>query len=299
MTEIDGTASGQAGTFSSEDTDETAARRTARASLAGQQYRLAPVRIEPEHGHEYALATGDDPEYYAGQGIAPPLLAVRFVAPLWRAVYQDPRLRTSDQLVLHAEQRMLFLADLRLGERVTVEGGVSAVIGFGLGDAALIHSRLLDAAGQVIVSMECTLAMQRGSGLPPGRRGAVAPATGAEVYAAIRRFGEDAPARYAAAAADYNPLHLDDDAARAAGHPGRILHGMCTLASGVAALSPARLGCLGARLRYVRARFTRPVRPGDTVLYRARATTSPVTFAMGATESGRAVLKGGLLRFSL
>jgi acyl dehydratase len=278
---------------------DVAARRAARASLAGQHYRLDPVRVEPEHAHDYALATGDNPEYYAGQGIAPPLLAVRFVAPLWRAVYQDPRLQTGDRFVLHAEQRMLFADDLRLGERVTVDGGVTAVIGFGLGDAALIRSRLLDSAGRVVMSMECTLAIRGGSGLPPWRRAGAAPAIGAEVCTATRRFDDDAPARYADAADDHNPLHLDDAAAQAAGHPGRIVHGMCTLASGVAALSAARLGCPGARLRYVRARFTRPVRPGDEVIYRARATASPVTFAMGAAESGRAVLKSGLLRFSL
>lgn len=36
--------------------------------------------------------------------------------------------------------------------------------------------------------------------------------------------------RYAAASGDYNPVHVDDEIARAAGLPGRILHGLWTMA---------------------------------------------------------------------
>jgi len=36
--------------------------------------------------------------------------------------------------------------------------------------------------------------------------------------------------RYAGASGDYNPIHVDDDFARAGGLPGRILHGLYTMA---------------------------------------------------------------------
>ncbi len=36
--------------------------------------------------------------------------------------------------------------------------------------------------------------------------------------------------RYAGASGDYNPIHLDDDLARSVGLPGRILHGLWTMA---------------------------------------------------------------------
>src|ERR687896_743516 len=36
--------------------------------------------------------------------------------------------------------------------------------------------------------------------------------------------------RYAGASGDFNPIHLDDDFARSVGLPGRILHGMWTMA---------------------------------------------------------------------
>ena len=64
-------------------------------------------------------------------------------------------------------------------------------------------------------------------------------------------------ARYAAASGDANPIHLDDDAARAAGLPGVVAHGMLTLALA------GRLVTAWAGDRYdvttLRTRFPRPV----------------------------------------
>ena len=40
----------------------------------------------------------------------------------------------------------------------------------------------------------------------------------------------DQPIRYGHASGDTNPIHMDDNTAKAAGHPGIILHGLCTMA---------------------------------------------------------------------
>jgi len=42
--------------------------------------------------------------------------------------------------------------------------------------------------------------------------------------------GRYATARYAGASGDFNPIHLDDEFARSVGLPGRILHGLYTMA---------------------------------------------------------------------
>lgn len=63
---------------------------------------------------------------------------------------------------------------------------------------------------------------------------------------------------------DFNPLHVDDDYARASRFGGRILHGVLT-----SALMSAPFGNLvsGTALGYLEhnARFLAPVRPGDTL----------------------------------
>jgi acyl dehydratase len=57
----------------------------------------------------------------------------------------------------------------------------------------------------------------------------------------IERVGERLPelrvtpdkyltVRYAGASGDFNPIHIDEDFARAVGLPGRILHGLWTMA---------------------------------------------------------------------
>lgn len=75
------------------------------------------------------------------------------------------------------------------------------------------------------------------------------------------RVPRDAAVRYAGAALDFNPIHLFDDAARAAGLPGVVVHGMYTLGRLGVALERAAGGAPGR----LAARFADPVRPGDTV----------------------------------
>lgn len=62
--------------------------------------------------------------------------------------------------------------------------------------------------------------------------------------------------RYAGASGDFNPIHVDEDFARAVGLPGRILHGLWTMAQvarAVAAVAdaddPTRLQRLSVQFR--------------------------------------------------
>ena len=49
--------------------------------------------------------------------------------------------------------------------------------------------------------------------------------------------------RYAGASGDFNPIHLDDEFARSVGLPGRILHGLWTMAQ-VARVHGERFGAI-------------------------------------------------------
>ena len=73
---------------------------------------------------------------------------------------------------------------------------------------------------------------------------------------------------YADASGDQNPIHQDEEIARAMGLPGVIAHGMLNYAL----LSRAVTDWLGdpGRLRSLAVRFSTMVQPGDTVKARGR-----------------------------
>ena len=75
---------------------------------------------------------------------------------------------------------------------------------------------------------------------------------------------------YAKASGDRNPIHLDEEAARAAGLPGVIAHGML----GMAQLANFVVAYAGdhRRIRRLRCRFSGMVLPGDTITFTGRVT---------------------------
>ena len=76
-------------------------------------------------------------------------------------------------------------------------------------------------------------------------------------------------ALFAAASADHTPIHLDEQAAKAGGLPGVIVHGMLSMAVLGRALThwvPQR------RIRHFSARFTAMAVPGDVLTCRGVVT---------------------------
>jgi acyl dehydratase len=80
-------------------------------------------------------------------------------------------------------------------------------------------------------------------------------------------------AMYAAAGADPNPIHVDDDAARRGGLPGVIVHGMLTMAFLGEALTQ---WVPQSALRSLTARFVAMAFPGDVITCAGRVTAKRV-----------------------
>jgi 3-hydroxybutyryl-CoA dehydratase len=83
-----------------------------------------------------------------------------------------------------------------------------------------------------------------------------------------RRVTQEGIRRYAEASGDYNPIHVDEEYARATPFGGTVAHGMLVLAyvSEMMAAAFGRDWLAGGRLK---ARFRAPARPGDTLTVRA------------------------------
>jgi len=109
------------------------------------------------------------------------------------------------------------------------------------------------------------------------------------------------PIYYAAASGDFNPIHIDHEAAAAAGLGGAILHGMCTMAWAV----QSALSYFGdpARIKRVKVRFSRPVMIGDVITFEGRvaqiSAASLVAEITAKNQRGEEVLKGAVVEFSI
>lgn len=99
-----------------------------------------------------------------------------------------------------------------------------------------------------------------------------------------------AVAAYATATADDNPIHLDDDTARAAGLDGAVAHGMLSVAI---ALEAARTSP-GEALSLRAVRFLRPARVGAEILVDLHPDGNTWQFRVEA--SGQLLAEGTFLR---
>ena len=89
---------------------------------------------------------------------------------------------------------------------------------------------------------------------------------GAEPMAEITySVADDQTVRYAAASGDDFAIHLDDEFARRLGLPGRIVHGLCTLAFAGRAVREAAGSADPRAFRRLAVRFSAPLLPGGTL----------------------------------
>jgi 3-hydroxybutyryl-CoA dehydratase len=122
-----------------------------------------------------------------------------------------------------------------------------------------------------------------------------------DTFTHVRECDRYRPVYYAGASGDFNPIHIDSEAAKAAGLGGVILQGLCTLGWAVEAVA-VFVGDPG-RIRRVRVRFSKPVRPEDTVTFQGRVTAvqdGKLTAEISATnQRGEDVLKGAVVEASI
>lgn len=87
---------------------------------------------------------------------------------------------------------------------------------------------------------------------------------GEEVFRVSRTVTREDVKAYADASGDQNPLHQDDDVARAAGFPGILAHGMYTMGT----LASAIVGWAGGVevLTRIKVQFRAPVFMGETIV---------------------------------
>jgi len=92
---------------------------------------------------------------------------------------------------------------------------------------------------------------------------------------------------------DYNPLHADPQVANSAGFDRPILHGLCTFGVTGRAILRACCGNDPSRLKEIRARFSSPVFPGETISTEIWCDKETISFRARTRERKQLVLNNG------
>lgn len=190
---------------------------------------------------------------------------------------------------VHGAQRLLLRAPLPPRGAVTMSARVANV--WDKGAAAVfevtVDSEFFTATWSIFAPGCGGFGGDRGPSRPPGPH-----------RPADERFDLPTQANQAALyrlSGDRHGMHIDPDAAVAAGQPRPFLHGLCTLASAVRRLA-AGLGAHPADLVELEGRFTGPVFPGDALGVEVWSEAAETVFTV--TRHEHAVISGGRARFT-
>ena len=107
-------------------------------------------------------------------------------------------------------------------------------------------------------------------------------------------------ARYAEASGDFNPIHLDDEFARSVGLPGRILHGLYTMAL----LARAQTDALGGpeHLKRLTVQFRGAAVPEHEIVISSvvkERTDGHLIVGATAHQQGKAIIRGATIELAL
>jgi len=106
--------------------------------------------------------------------------------------------------------------------------------------------------------------------------------------------------RYAGASGDFNPIHIDEDFARSVGLPGRILHGLWTMAL----LARAHTDAAGGpeRLKRLSVQFRGMGRMGEEIVVTGNVREVNDGLAIvesQAEQSGSRLIRGGVAELAV
>ncbi|EMD24115.1 MaoC/PaaZ C-terminal domain-containing protein [Amycolatopsis azurea] len=252
---------------------------------------------------EYAKATNDPiPAHLAGD-VANPVFAI---VPVFESL-MEPALEVVPVglfgRIVHGEQEFRFHRPIRPGDKLVSRARMTGYEGLSNGTRGTIHLECRTEDGDLVNEQYVTLFVR---GFDTGEtRGELGPEhkfddalrSQAPVAKVNQHVDDDQTYRYAPAAGDPMPIHLDEEVAKDSGLPGIIAHGLCTMAFTSWALLTEVAGSEVDRLKRFAVRFAKPVLPGQdltTHIWRAGAGS----YAFETTVGETVVIKDGLAEFA-
>ncbi|MEE2750270.1 MAG: SDR family NAD(P)-dependent oxidoreductase [Myxococcota bacterium] len=238
----------------------------------GKTYRAEARLITKEASVAYAEASTDPNEAFSAGEAVPVLYPVApFMDVIGQAVL-NKELNADLLRLVHGEQDMRFHRVLKPGDLVAPRASIHSIEKKSSGELLEVRQRLMfegEVACDTISGYFIRAPKKPGEASAKKERKPTEEPPGDPVLTQTVTVGERQPIEYAGASGDNNPIHVDDATAKAAGHPGIILHGLCTMAFVGQAVVEDYLGGDYGRLKRLAVRFAKPVLPGDTLTTQA------------------------------
>ena len=268
----------------------------------GITYPEKVATIDPDRAKAYAAATNDDNEAYTSGRLVPPVFAVvpafENVGEIGAEVIPPENLLS----LVHGEQDIHLHQPLVPGMTLRSTATFIAARAGSTGTRITTRVDSTDDSGALVAEQYFTIFLRgltdaESAGpdkpnhdFPEELRGST------PVGTVTIHVDDDQTLRYRDASGDMNPIHVDDEIARSVGLPGKILHGLCTMAFTSQAVIRTVAGGDPARLRRLAVRFAANVLPGndvETTIYDAGERDGRHCYAFEATSAGATVIKNG------
>lgn len=267
--------------------------------LVGKEYEPVVYDVTADDIAGYARATNDDnPRYQGLQAVASPVWPVVPAFGVFMAAATDPDLGANVRRLVHAAEEHVLHAPIRAGDKLNVTTVLESVETKEGGEAFTVAASEFNQDGDLVAVVRATMFIRGRGGRKPEAANSFEPEA-ALVYEQTMKVDDDQTERYAEASGDRNPIHLDKRMARLAGLPRIINHGMCTMAMAVKGAVDGLADGDPTRIRRARARFSKPVFPGQEITTRFRLESANDTWTTYGFDtlnpSGAVVIEQGLV----
>ncbi|MDT5364560.1 MAG: hypothetical protein QOC69_6322 [Mycobacterium sp.] len=252
---------------------------------------------------EYAEATNDPIAAHRNGDVANPVFAIVPVFESLLIPAVDVMPVELIPRVVHGEQDFHFCRAIKPGDKLVSRGKMTGYEGLDNGTRATIVLECRTEDGELVNEQYVTTfvrgfnAGKKIGELSPSHKFDPALREQAPVAKFVQHFDEDQTFRYAPAAGDPMPIHLDEDIAKDAGLPGIIGHGLCTMAFTSWAVLTEVGGSDVNRLKRFAVRFSKMVIPGDdleTRIWKVKSENGVTTYAFETARGDEFVITDGL-----
>ncbi|MDA2920330.1 MaoC family dehydratase N-terminal domain-containing protein [Desulfobacterota bacterium AH_259_B03_O07] len=256
--------------------------------FVGHEYEPIIHTVSEEEIREYAWAIGARNLAYfnyngalsptAPKGMAPPSYAVVYELPILERLWSDPKLHGGEEqarknvlMLVHGDQQMRFYKPIRPGDKLEFKIKISNIEDKGSGELLVFNVVTNDEAGDKVVESDWGLFIRGiGSGQKSKQASKKREAASTEnpqlAFRKTIRVPNDITYRYAEAAHDQNPIHVEEEVAKKAGLKGIVVHGLCTMSMAMRAIIECYIDSDPTKLLQLGVRFASPVYPGDILI---------------------------------